>query len=94
VTTRGTDGVGHETRAVKPSSSSAMVAAAMGRSSSSAIGWRVSRLDTGSVATGDIVTADIPASTTFLAPHFYANNNAVAASVILDFYRYYLSSDY
>lgn len=57
------------------------------------IGWRVARLDTGAVASGNIVTADIPASTTFLAPHFYINNNAVAASVILDFYRYYLSSD-
>jgi len=63
------------------------------RPNASAIGWRVSRLDTGSVATGDIVT-DMPASTTFLAPHLYVNNNAVAASVILDFYRYYLSSDY
>lgn len=58
------------------------------------IGWRVVRLDTGDATSGTITTSDIPTSTTFLAPHLYVNNNAVASAVILDFYRYYLSSDY
>lgn len=58
------------------------------------IGWRVTRLDTGSVASGTIVSADIPASTVFLAPHMYINNNGVAAAVILDFYRLYIETDY
>ena len=53
------------------------------------IGWRVARLDRGDVASGTITT-DLPPTTTFLAPHIYVNNNAVAAAVILDFYRYYL----
>lgn len=58
------------------------------------IGWRVTRLDTGSVASGTISSADIPTAGTFLAPHVYMNNNAVASAVILDFYRYYLETDY
>ncbi len=58
------------------------------------IGWRVVRLDTGDVASGTITTSDIPTGGTFLAPHLYVNNNGVASAVILDFYRYYLSSDY
>lgn len=63
------------------------------KSNDAEIGWRVVRLDTGDVAAGTI-TADLPPSTTFLAPHIYANNNGVAAAVILDFYRYYLSTDF
>lgn len=58
------------------------------------IGWRVVRLDTGDATSGTITTSDIPTSTAFLAPHFYCNNNGVASAVILDFYRYYLSSDH
>ena len=57
------------------------------------IGWRVMRLDSPAVASGTITT-DLPPSTTFLAPHIYVNNNGVASAVILDFYRYYLESDY
>jgi hypothetical protein len=59
----------------------------------STIGYRVTRLDTGDVAAGTLST-DLPPSTTFLAPHIYVNNNAVASAVILDFYRYYLETDY
>lgn len=59
-----------------------------------AIGWRVTRLDAGDVTSGTITTADIPASTVFLAPHMYINNNAVASAVVLEFFRYYLESDY
>lgn len=57
------------------------------------IGYRVTRLDTGDAAAGTLTTG-LPPSTTFLAPHVYANNNGVASAVILDFYRYYLESDY
>lgn len=63
------------------------------KANDTSVGWRVVRLDTGS-ATAGTISADMPASTTFLAPHYYANNNGVASAVILDFYRYYLSSDY
>lgn len=58
------------------------------------IGWRVVRLYTGDVASGTITSSDIPTAGTFLAPHLYANNNGVASAVILDFFRYYLESDY
>jgi peptidyl-tRNA hydrolase len=47
----------------------------------------------GAEATGTITT-DLPGSTTFLAPHAYANNGGTAAAVVLDFYRYYLETDY
>jgi len=59
----------------------------------STIGYRVTRLDTGDVTSGTLST-DLPTSTTFLAPHLYVNNNGVATAVILDFYRYYLETDY
>lgn len=64
------------------------------KANDSEIGWRVVRLDTGDAVSGTITTADVPSSTTFLAPHLYVNNNGVASAVILDFFRYYLSSDY
>lgn len=59
----------------------------------STIGYRVTRLDSAATAAGTLST-DLPPSTTFLAPHIYVNNNGVASAVILDFYRYYLESDY
>lgn len=57
------------------------------------VGYRITRLDTGDVVSGTL-SADLPAASTFLVPHLYANNNGVASAVILDFYRYYLESDY
>lgn len=63
------------------------------KANDTSVGWRIVQLTTGDAAAGTI-TSDMPASTTFLAPHFYANNNGVASAVILDFFRYYLSSDY
>lgn len=63
------------------------------RPNDTSVGWRVARLDTGTSTSGTIST-DLPPSTTFLAPHMYANNNAVAAAVTLDFYRLYIESDY
>lgn len=59
----------------------------------SVINYRVKRLDAAGESSGSLST-DIPSSTTFLAPHFYANNGGTAAAVVLDFYRYYLESDY
>lgn len=59
----------------------------------STVGYRVTRLDTGAVTSGTLNT-DLPASTVFLAPHFYMNNNAVVAAVVLDFYRFYTETDY
>jgi hypothetical protein len=57
------------------------------------VSYRVKRLDAAGEANGEITT-DLPATTTFLAPHLYANNGGTAAAVILNFYRYYLESDY
>lgn len=59
----------------------------------SKISYRVKRLDAAGEASGEVST-DIPTTTTFLAPHFYANNGGTASAVILDFYRYYLETDY
>lgn len=59
----------------------------------STVGYRVTRLNTNDVASGTIST-DLPVSTIFLVPHIYVNNNGVATAVILDFYRYYLETDY
>jgi hypothetical protein len=56
------------------------------------VGWCVTRLDTGAVASGTI-SADLPAASTFLAPHLYINNNGVASAVVLEYFRYYLESD-
>jgi peptidyl-tRNA hydrolase len=53
----------------------------------------VKRLDAAGEVSGK-VTTDIPASTTFLFPHCYLNNGGTAAAVVLDFYRYYLETDY
>lgn len=55
--------------------------------------YRVKRLDAAGEASGSINT-DLPPPTTLLAPHLYVNNGGTAAAVILDFYRYYLESDY
>jgi hypothetical protein len=57
------------------------------------IGWRAKRLDANGEASG-FLTTDIPTTTTFLFPHYYANNGGTAAAVILDFYRFYLETDY
>lgn len=57
------------------------------------VGWRVKNLVSGAEATG-FITTDLPPTTTFLVPHAYANNGGTAAAVVLDFYRYYLETDY
>ena len=60
---------------------------------SSTIGWRVHRIDTGQTASGTIST-DMPNSTQFLSWQMSLNNGGTAASVILDFFRMYLETDY
>jgi hypothetical protein len=55
--------------------------------------YRAKRLDAAGEASGS-VASDIPAITSFLCPHFYLNNGGTAATVTLDFYRYYLECDY
>ena len=57
------------------------------------ISYRIKRLDVAGEVSGKLMT-DIPAQTTLLAPHFYANNGGTAAAVVLEFYRYYLETDY
>lgn len=59
----------------------------------SEIGWRVKNLTTGNETSGSITNNDIPANTTFLTYHAYANNGATAAAVVLNFLRFYLESD-
>lgn len=55
--------------------------------------YRVSDLSTGKTAVGTIST-DLPAKTTLLYPHLYANNGGTAASVVLEFMRLYIETDY
>ena len=57
------------------------------------VGYRVTRLDTGAVATGTIST-DLPTKNTMLTWHSYANNGGTAAAVVLEFMRAYLENDY
>ena len=57
------------------------------------ISYRVKRLDAAGEASGKVIT-DIPTQTTLLAPHLYLNNGGTASAVILDFYRYYLETDF
>lgn len=58
----------------------------------SSIGWRVTDLSTGAQTSGSAST-NIPASTAFMAPFYYINNNATAAAAILDFGGWYVESD-
>ena len=55
--------------------------------------YRVTRLDTGAVASGTLST-DLPSNTTFLAWHAYMNNGGTASAVVLEIMRYYLETDY
>jgi hypothetical protein len=58
-----------------------------------AVGYRVARLDTGSMVAGTIAT-DLPPKATLLSWHAYANNGGTAASVLLGVSRAYLETDY
>src|SRR6185369_4081029 len=58
----------------------------------SSIGWRVTDLSTGAQTSGS-ASANIPASTTFLAPLTWITNNATAAAAIMDWGGWYMESD-
>lgn len=58
----------------------------------SSIGYRVTNISTGSTTSGSL-SANIPTSTTFLAPQFWITNNATAGAAIFDFSGWYLESD-
>ena len=59
----------------------------------SSIFWRVTRLDTGATAEGEL-TNDLPAAGAGLAPQMLVHNVNVAASVQMDLIRMYLECDY
>lgn len=56
------------------------------------IGWRVTNISTGAQTSGSAV-ANLPTSTTFLAPQFWLTNNATGANAALAFSGWYLESD-
>ncbi len=58
-----------------------------------AITWRVTNLSTGAQIASTTGAANIPTNTTYLAPTFWASNNATAAAAIIDFAGWYLESD-
>lgn len=58
----------------------------------SAIGYQVTRLNTGDVATGSI-TSDLPVNTTFLGPQIMRNNGATALAVGIDFVNLYIGTE-
>jgi hypothetical protein len=60
---------------------------------SSTVSYRVTRLDTGAEASGQITT-DLPANTTFLTHHEYMNNGGTAAAVGLEIMGVYIETDY
>ncbi len=58
----------------------------------SSVGYRVTNISTGAQTSGSL-SANIPATTTFLAPMHWITNNATAAPAIIDFGGWYLESD-
>jgi hypothetical protein len=60
---------------------------------SNSVGWRVKRLDVPATAAGTI-TSDLPALSTLLSWHAYANNGTTAAAVVLELMRFYLETDF
>lgn len=59
----------------------------------SSIFYRVERLNTGDVATGEITT-DLPANTSFLCAYIQRRNGATALAVAFDFCSLYVESNY
>lgn len=58
----------------------------------SSIGYRLKNLTTGNEASGS-ASANLPSTTTFLAPQFWMTNNATGAAVVFNFGGWYLESD-
>lgn len=63
------------------------------RPNGDSVTYRVTRLETGATAVGTLTT-DLPAKSTLLYPHLYANNGGTAAAVVLEFMRLYIETDY
>lgn len=66
-------------------------------STSTQVGYRVLRINTGNVAEGTLTAAtagtQLPAATTLLGPRIYTSNNATATAVALDIGSIYLETD-
>lgn len=60
---------------------------------SGTVGYRVDRLDADVTSAEGTLTTDLPASTTFLAPHVWINNGGTASAVQMDLMRIYLETD-
>ena len=58
----------------------------------STVGYRVTRINTGDVATGTLST-DLPAGSTLLAPHLWRNNGTTALAVDLCIMSLYIETD-
>lgn len=59
----------------------------------SSITYRITNLSTAAVTSDTVVSTNIPGTTTFLAPRFWATNNLTAAAVAIDCTGWYLESD-
>lgn len=57
------------------------------------IRWRVTNLSTGAQVSSTTAATNIPTNTTYVAPQFWATNNATAAATTIDFAGWYLESD-
>lgn len=57
------------------------------------IAYRVTRLNTGDVASGSL-TADLPVNNQLMAPHFWRNNGTTALAVAIDVASLYIETDY
>lgn len=66
-------------------------------SSQTVVGYKVTNLVTGVIATGTLTAAvagtQLPATTTFLAHRAYRSNNATAAAVLIDVASIYIETD-
>lgn len=62
------------------------------KSNDDKIQYRVKRLDSTGEVSGAITT-NIPLHSSFLTPHYYANNGGETGAVVLDFYKYYLKTN-
>jgi hypothetical protein len=60
---------------------------------SGVVGYEVTRLNTGHVASGTITT-DLPPTNTLLTPQLWRNNGATALAVAIDIVQFYIETDY
>lgn len=60
---------------------------------SSTIGYSVTKLNDGSIASGTLSGSELPVNSTFLAPHIYMNNGGTASAVTIDVMKLYIETD-